>query len=127
MIYVKRVLLLALVALIAVFAFQNHGNLGKPVDLYFFRYGGTLPVGLWLVISFAAGCLLFVLLDLPRIFSLKREVSRKSGELARAQFELTRAQAQIQQYQAQGPAGGPPPGPVLPSPQAGDIEKRLGL
>lgn len=128
MIYVKRVLLLVLVALLAVFAFQNHENLGRPVTLAFFKYGATLMLGLWLVISFAAGSLLFILLDLPHIFSLKREVTRKSGELAKAQFELTRAQTQIQQFQSAHVA---PPGSDLSAgvtaPPPSDLEKRLGL
>lgn len=129
MVFVKRVLLLCLVALLAVFAFQNHENLGRPVTLAFFKHGATLMLGLWLVISFASGSLLFILLDLPRIFSLKREVTRKSGELARTQFELTRAQTQIQQFQSApsaAPAGSDlSAGNTAPPPS--DLEKRLGL
>jgi peptidoglycan/LPS O-acetylase OafA/YrhL len=74
----------------------------------------TLVLGFWLVLSFVAGALLFLLIDLPRAYSLKRELSRKSQDLARTQFELNRAQA----------AAAPPP-PLVPPPA--DLGKRLEL
>lgn len=131
MVYVKRVLLFALIGLLGWFVYQNHGFLGKPVELVFFSFRQTLMLGFWLILSFTAGSLLFMLVDLPKSFALKRELTRKSQELARLQFELTRAQTQIQQAQAPVP-GNPPPGaplspsvPPLQDPQ--DLEKRLGL
>ncbi len=142
MAYVKRFLLLALAALLVVFAFQNQHLLSQPVSLSFFRYGATLWLGFWLVLAFLAGVLLFLVVDLPRSFSLTREIARKAGELARAQFELGHAQAYIAQAQAQvqaaSPGIRPPPVPTAapspvpaatpsPHPPAGDLEKRLGL
>lgn len=118
MIYVKRFLLVALVALLAIFAVQNQHFLTQPVELAFFKLKYTLMLGFWLVISFVTGALLFLLVDLPRAFSLKRELSRKSQDLARTQFELNRAQAQA----------APPTGsnPVVPPP-TGDLGRRLEL
>lgn len=135
MIYVKRVLLFGLLGLLGWFVFQNQGFLGKPVELIFFNFRQTLVLGFWLILSFSAGSLLFMLADLPKVFALKRELARKSQELARVQFELTRAQTQIQQAQAaQAQVPGPaplahPPAPSVPPGQANppDLEKRLGL
>jgi uncharacterized integral membrane protein len=114
MIYVKRFLLVALIALLAVFAVQNQHFLTQPVELIFFKYKQTLMLGFWLVLSFVAGAALFLLIDLPRAFSLKRELSRKSHDLARTQFELNRAQA-----------AATPPAPSSPPPA--DLGKRLEL
>lgn len=130
MAYLKRFLLLALAVLLGIFAFQNQHFLSQPVTLAFFRYSATLMLGFWLLLTFAAGVLLFLIVDLPRSLSLKREIARKAGDLARAQFELGRAQAQIAQAQAApGVPGAPgiPPPPAAPRPPAGDLEKRLGL
>lgn len=128
MAYVKRFLLLALAALLGIFAFQNQHLLSQPETLSFFRYSATLWLGFWLILAFLLGVLLFLVVDLPRTFSLKRELARKAGDLARAQFELGRAQAQIAQSQATA-AGIPPshPPPAAPSPRlpGGDLEKRL--
>lgn len=119
MIYVKRFLLVALIALLAVFAVQNQHFLTHPVELAFFKYKQTLMLGFWLIISFVAGALLFLLIDLPRAFSLKRELSRKSQDLARTQFELNRAQAQT--------TSGASAPPTHPGPPPADIGKRLEL
>lgn len=125
MLYFKRFLLLLLIALLGVFAFQNQSLLGQPVKLIFLQYNQTLVLGFWLLLSFLAGAMMFLLVDLPRSFSLKRELSRKSQDLARAQFELNRAQAQGQSASLQIPPTLPDTGP-RPSP-SGDLEKRLGL
>lgn len=125
MLYVKRFLLLALIALLGVFAFQNQSLLGQPVNLIFLQYNQTLVLGFWLLLSFLAGSLMFLLVDLPRSFSLKRELARKSQDLARAQFELSKAQAQGQTGSLQVPPTLPSAGPSPTSP--GDLEKRLGL
>jgi uncharacterized integral membrane protein len=149
MAYVKRFLLLALAALLVVFVFQNQHLLSQPETLSFFRYSATLWLGFWLVLAFLTGVFLFLVVDLPRSFSLKREISRKAGELARAQFELGHAQAFIAQAQAQVQAASPglrsspvpagdlsrppvgdlarPPVGDLARPPVGDLEKRLGL
>jgi uncharacterized integral membrane protein len=132
MIYVKRILLFGLLGLITWFIFQNQGYLGRPVELVFFSFRQTLMLGFWLILSFSAGSLLFMLVDLPKSFALKRELTRKSQELARVQFELNRAQTQIQQAQAPVPGNPPqaaPQTPYVPPLQANprDMEDRLGL
>jgi uncharacterized integral membrane protein len=128
MLYFKRFLLLALVALLGVFAFQNQTQLGQQVTLTFLKYNQTLVLGFWLLASFLAGSLIFLLVDLPRSFSLKRDLARKSQDLARVQFELNRAQAQPQGQSAslQVPPSLPGAHPMQP-PSPGDLEKRLGL
>jgi len=132
MIYMKRILLFGLLGLITWFIFQNQGYLGRPVELVFFSFRQTLMLGFWLILSFSAGSLLFMLVDLPKSFALKRELTRKSQELARVQFELTRVQAQIQQTQAPipgNPSQAAPQAPYIPPLQANprDMEDRLGL
>lgn len=125
MLYIKRFLLLALIALLGVFAFQNQSLLGQPVNLIFLKYNQTLVLGFWLLLSFLAGSMMFLLVDLPRSFTLKRELARKSQDLARAQFELNQAKAQSQTGSLQIPPTLPDSGPSQPS--SGDLEKRLGL
>jgi uncharacterized integral membrane protein len=131
--YVKRILVLALIAVIAVFAFQNQKDLGASLTLSLFKYQQTLVLGFWLLLSFLAGAMLFMLVDLLRSFSLRLELSRRNQEVARLQGELARlgaqVQAQVQNVQPAADASGPrpiqPPGerPLPP----GDLEKRLGL
>lgn len=142
MAHLKRFLLLALIALLAIFAVQNQQILTQPVELSFFKPRQTLMLGFWLVISFTAGSLLFLLVDLPRSFSLKRELARKSQDLARAQSELTRAREEARkaseplgdrmtaqsQAAAPGVTARPIPDPTDSSrPAPGNLEKRLGL
>jgi uncharacterized integral membrane protein len=130
MVYVKRFLLLALAALLGIFAFQNQHFLSQPVTLAFFKYSATLMLGFWLILTFMTGVLLFLCIDLPRTFSLKRELARKSGDLARAQFELGRIQAQAAEAQAASAAVLPlpsAPATAVPRSVAGDLEKRLGV
>jgi uncharacterized integral membrane protein len=107
-------LLLIIIVLIGIFTVQNQVYLGQKVELVFIKYHGTLVLGIWLIIAFLVGMLLFLVIDLPRTLSLKRNVRRKSQEIARLQFELSRLQA----------AASGAPQPPLPDP---DLEKRLGL
>ena len=137
MLYLKRFLLLAIVALLGVFAFQNQSQLGQQVNLTFLKYSQNLVLGFWLLLSFLAGSVIFLLVDLPRSFSLKRDLARKSQDLARVQFELNRAQVQPQggpmQMGQPGQTGSLQVPPTLPGAEAsrpsapGDLEKRLGL
>jgi uncharacterized integral membrane protein len=125
MIYVKRVLLLALIALLMVFAFQNQRDLGTPVTLTFLKWQQTLVLGFWLLLSFLAGALLFILVDMLRSFSLRRELARRTQELSRAQAEVVRLQAVPQGSQ---PTALPGQIPMAPGRrEAGatpDLEKR---
>jgi uncharacterized integral membrane protein len=131
--YVKRILVLALIAVIAVFAFQNQKDLGESLTLSLFKYQQTLVLGFWLLLSFLAGAMLFMLVDLLRSFSLRLELSRRNQEVARLQGELARmsaqVQAQVQNVQTSTDASPvrplqPPGGKQTPP---GDLEKRLGL
>ena len=111
MLLLKRLLLLALLSLVVVFAFQNQGYLGQSSEIVFIKYRHTMIQGFWLMLAFLAGALLFLAMDLPRNFGLRRELRRKSEELARAQFELTRLQQSV-------------PPPAIPP---ADMQKRLEL
>jgi uncharacterized integral membrane protein len=108
MTHIKRFLLLVIVALLGYLAFTNQKDLGTSLTLACFKMQLTLVFGFWLLLSFLAGVLLFLVIDLPRTLSLKREVGRKAQEISRLQFELTRIQS------------GSPPAPP-------NLEKRLGL
>ncbi|MDB5102428.1 MAG: hypothetical protein JWP91_117 [Fibrobacteres bacterium] len=110
--YIKRLLLLAFIILLGVFAWRNQTYLGSPVVLVFFRRPMTLVLGFWLVLSFLLGLLVYMIIDLPRDIAMKSDLRRKSKEIARLQFELNR--------HLNASAGNPPP----PNP---DLEKRLGL
>lgn len=133
MLYVKRILVLALIAVIAVFAFQNQKDLGQSLTLSLFKYQQTLVLGFWLLLSFLAGAMLFMLVDLLRSFSLRLELSRRNQEVARLQGELARmsaqVQAQVQNVQPSPDLSGPqplqPPGDNSLPPD--NLEKRLGL
>lgn len=135
MIYVKRVLLFGILGLLGWFIYQNQEFLGQPVELVFFNFRQTLVLGFWLILSFSAGSLLFMLADLPKVFALKREVARKSQELARVQFELTRAREEtIKATEQHAPVPGNPPqaaplAPTVPPLTADpkDLENRLRL
>ncbi|MDB5048065.1 MAG: hypothetical protein JWO30_1136 [Fibrobacteres bacterium] len=114
MVYLKRFMLLIIIVLIGVFTVQNQVYLGQKVELVFIKSHGTLILGIWLIIAFLVGALLFLIIDLPRTLALKRRVRRNSQEIARLQYEVNRLQA--------ASSGAPQPPPPQP-----DLEKRLGL
>ena len=122
MTYFKRVALLALLVLLGVFAFQNQKFLLTQQELSFFKYHATLAVGFWMLLGFLAGILVYLSVDLPRTLTLKRELRRKSHDLARLQYEMTR-------QPPPAPGAAPiPPGPDMPPPlPPEDIAKRLGI
>ena len=94
MLTLKRILIFAIVALILVFCVQNQMYLGQKVELNFYGWHATLILGVWLVIAFAAGFALYMAIDLPRTFSLKSKLRRKTHEAARAQAEIDRLAAE---------------------------------
>jgi uncharacterized integral membrane protein len=118
LVYVKRFLIVALIALLGAFAFMNQQSLGQKVELAFFQAHVTLVFGFWILLGFIAGVLLFLMIDLPRSLSMKSELRRKSNELARLQFEIGRLQ---------GPQSSTGEIPMVPSAPPDDIAKRLGL
>jgi uncharacterized integral membrane protein len=90
----KKFLILAIIGLLGIFAFQNQTFLGEMVQLKLFKYQVSMILGLWLVLSFVCGALLFLSIDLPRTFKLRRELRRKSQDMSRLQTELGRLQSQ---------------------------------
>jgi uncharacterized integral membrane protein len=113
--YMKRFLLLAFILLLGIFAFRNQNYLGYKVDLVFLKNPVSLVLGFWLVLCFLLGLLVYMLIDMPRDIAMKRDLRKKSQEIARLQFELNR-------YQNAANAAG-----AVPPPAAPDLEKRLGL
>ena len=110
---VKRFVLVVFILLLVVFVFRNQNFLGNKVDLVFFKNPISLVLGFWLVLSFLLGLLVYMLIDMPRDIVMKRDLRKKSQEIARLQFELTRNQNA--QVSGRMPAADP------------DLEKRLGL
>jgi uncharacterized integral membrane protein len=90
LVLLKRILLLVLVAVVIVFAIQNQVNLGLRVDFRFLKFSASLVLGIWLILGFIVGALLFLIIDLPRTFALKRSLGRKTEEAARLQLEVNR-------------------------------------
>ncbi|GEM_PF-2423701 len=105
----KKFLILAIIGLLGVFAYQNQTFLGEMVQLKMFTYQVSMILGLWLVLSFLCGALLFLSIDLPRSFRLSRELRRKSQDLSRLQSELARYQSQAAIAGNQSPKAPPNP------------------
>ncbi len=89
----KRILLVLTVALLAYLIFQNQASLGQSVELKCFRFHVTLVLGLWLVIGFLSGAALLLLIDVPRNLALRRELRKKSQELAKLKIEWAKTVA----------------------------------
>lgn len=93
MILVKRLVALAIVVLLGIFAVQNQVYLGQKVELKFFPWHASLVLGFWLVVAFLMGMLLFLAIDFPRTLALKRDLRRRNHEVARLQAEVDRLTA----------------------------------
>lgn len=117
--FLKRFFWILVVILIGVFAFRNQSYLGQSVELVFIRRPFSMVLGFWLVASFLVGAFLYMIVDLPRDLALKRDLRRKSQEIARLRAEITRLQP---------PPGATPPGDQSPPPRVNpDWEKHLDL
>ena len=88
--YLKRFLWLAFILLLGIFAFRNQSYLGKQVDLVFFSNPVSLVLGFWLVLCFLLGLIVYMVIDMPRDLILKRDLRRKTQEIARLQAEVNR-------------------------------------
>ncbi len=112
--YFKRFLMLAFIVLLGVFAYRNQSYLGTRVDLVFLRQPVSMMLGFWMVLCFLFGLLIYMVIDMPRDIARKRELRRKSQEIARLQYEMNRHLN----------APGPDQPRIASNP---DLEKRLGL
>jgi uncharacterized integral membrane protein len=111
--YVKRFLVLSFIVLLGIFCFRNQTYLGQRVDLVFLSQPVSLVLGFWLVLAFLLGLGVYMIVDMPRDIVLKRDLRRKTQEIARLQFEVNRNQNAAGGMQS--PSGSNP-----------DLEKRLG-
>lgn len=118
--YVKRFLWLAFILLLGIFAFRNQSYLGKQVDLVFFTNPVSLVLGFWLALCFLLGLVVYMVIDMPRDLILKRDLRRKTQDIARLQGEVNRL---VNAAGAANPAT-PAQHALPPNP---DLEKRLGL
>lgn len=84
---VRRILLIAVLAALAVLVFQNQEAFGMPVEFAFLRWSFSLVLGFWILFAFASGVVLFALADAWRGMLLRLEIRRKDREIA----ELRRA------------------------------------
>lgn len=117
--YVKRFLWLAFILLLGIFAFRNQSYLGRQVDLVFLSNPVSLVLGFWLVLCFLLGLIVYMVIDMPRDIILKRDLRRKTQEIARLQAEVNRlANASGAVHAANAPHS---------FPSNPDLEKRLGL
>jgi uncharacterized integral membrane protein len=121
--YLKRFLWLAFILLLGIFAFRNQSYLGKQVDLVFFGNPVSLVLGFWLVLCFLLGLIVYMVIDMPRDIILKRDLRRKTQEIARLQAEVSRLAIAANAANA-ATAANPPQHPYPSNP---DLEKRLGL
>jgi uncharacterized integral membrane protein len=90
LVLLKRILIFVMVAVVIVFAIQNQVSLGQRVDFRFLKFSASLVLGIWLILGFIVGALLFLIIDIPSTLALKRSLSRKTEEAAKLQLELTR-------------------------------------
>lgn len=104
--FIRRILFIALVAVIAIVLFQNQQSLGMPMEFSFLRGSFSLVLGFWILLAFLTGVVLFALADTWRGMMLRMEIRRKEQEIVRQEQEIMRLQAQLD---AQPPAEEPPP------------------
>jgi uncharacterized integral membrane protein len=127
--YLKRFFWLAFILLLGIFAFRNQTYLGQRVDLVFFKNPVPLVLGFWLVLCFLLGLIVYMVIDMPRDLVMKRDLRRKTQEIARLQAEVNRlanAANPVNPIKPINPIN-PAHVPQHPFPSNPDLEKRLGL
>lgn len=124
--YLKRFLWLAFIVLLGIFAWRNQTDLGREVNLVFFKNTVPLVLGFWLVLCFLLGLIVYMVIDMPRDIVLKRDLRRKTQEIARLQAEVNRLANSANAANAAN-AANPANTPQDSFPSNPDLEKRLGL
>ena len=85
----RRLASLAILIAVCVIVFQNQEMLGRSTEVVFLRWRITLVMGFWLLFSFVAGGLLFLLLDAWRNLGLRWKVRKLEQELATTKMPAT--------------------------------------
>lgn len=85
--FIRRILFIALIAVIAIVLFQNQQSLGMPMVFSFLHWSFSLVLGFWILLAFVTGVVLFALVDIWRSMLLRMEIRRKDHEIARLQSE----------------------------------------
>jgi len=87
----RRIVLIALLILLAVAVFQNQKNLGLDLEFSFLKWHFSLVLGFWLFFAFLGGAALFALIDAWKRLRLGGEIRRRDQEIARLERELIEA------------------------------------
>lgn len=90
---IRRVLFLSLIAVMAVFIFQNQETLGDPLDFYFLHWASSLVLGFWILFAFLAGAALFALIDAWKSMLLRRGIESRDRRITRLEQELAETHA----------------------------------
>jgi uncharacterized integral membrane protein len=80
---IRRVLFILLLLVLATIVFQNQQSLGMPLRFSFLHWNISLVLGFWILFAFAAGVVLFALVDAWRGMMLRLELRRRDAEIAR--------------------------------------------
>ena len=97
---VRRILLLALLAALAILTFQNQRSFGTPLEFSFLRWSLSLVLGFWILAAFAAGVALFALADTWRGMLLRLELRRKEQETDRLKQEIDGLKRELGELEA---------------------------
>ena len=100
--FIRRIAFLVLVLVLAVAIFQNQQSLGINVEFSFLRWHVAWVLGVWILLSFVAGGLVFLFLDTWRILRYRWRLRALEQQAAKLQQELDTART---------PSPAPPPAP----------------
>ncbi len=91
MLLLRRIVFLSVIALMAVFIFQNQENLGRPLDFQFLHWSSSLVLGFWILFSFLAGAALFALIDAWKSMLLRRGIEQRDRRITQLETDLAEA------------------------------------
>ncbi len=84
----RRFSFLLILLTLGIFIFQNQALLGQPTEFVFLQWRLSIILGFWILFSFIAGWLLFLLIDLRKSLQLRMEMRRKDQLIARLEKQV---------------------------------------
>ncbi len=99
---VKRILFFVTALVMVIFILQNQSGLGQPFELIFFNFRHNMVLGIWLLLSFLCGALMWFLLDWRRNFMLGRDIRQKEKDIARLESEMEVLKSQTRMAENDG-------------------------